>query len=70
MKLSRLCMMVSQSFDDARGAHGSDAAQFAAAAQIIALNFQTIAAANGWWRRPAIGGNGEQHAARESETGL
>jgi hypothetical protein len=30
-----------------------DASQLVGAAQVIALNFQTIAAANDWWRQPS-----------------
>jgi hypothetical protein len=56
VKLSRLGMMVSQSHNDAgkgsRPVHRHDRAQLIAAAHVIALNFQTIAAANEWWRHP------------------
>jgi hypothetical protein len=54
VKLSRLAVMVSQSCDDNRqGANSmqpNDASQLIGAAHVIALNFQTIAAANDWWR--------------------
>jgi hypothetical protein len=33
-----------------RPAYDHDAAQLIAASQVIALNFQTVAAANNWWR--------------------
>src|SRR5215470_11837864 len=56
VKLSRLGMMVSQSHNDvgkgSRPVYRHDRAQLIAAAQVIALNFQTIAAANEWWRHP------------------
>jgi len=57
VKLSRLAVMVSQSSDDnrhgARPAQPNDASQLIGAAHVIALNFQTIAAANDWWRQPS-----------------
>jgi hypothetical protein len=57
VKLSRLAVMVSQTCDDnRRGAHPmqpDDASQLIGAAHVIALNFQTIAAANDWWRHPS-----------------
>ena len=52
VKLSRLTMMVSSDNDG----HGTcpvqpdDASHLIGAAHVIALNFQTIAAANDWWR--------------------
>jgi len=56
VKLSRLAMMVSRfSEDDSRGTcsmQPDDASQLIGAAHVIALNFQTIAAANDWWRHP------------------
>ena len=33
-----------------RGAYGEDANGLVAASQVVALNFQTVAAANGYWR--------------------
>jgi hypothetical protein len=30
-----------------------DASQLVGAAHVISLNFQTIAAANDWWRQPS-----------------
>jgi hypothetical protein len=54
VKLSRLGMMLSQSSNhvdkDSRGSKTLSPAQLIAAAHVIALNFQTIAAANDWWR--------------------
>jgi hypothetical protein len=56
VKLSRLAVMVAQSCDDngqrARPMEPDDASQLIGAAHVIALNFQTIAAANDWWRHP------------------
>ena len=57
VKLSRLAVMVAQSCDDncqgARPLQPDDASQLTGAAHLIALNFQTIAAANDWWRYPS-----------------
>jgi hexameric tyrosine-coordinated heme protein (HTHP) len=54
VKLSRLVVMVAQSRDDESQRTGpvqpDDAWQLIGAAHVIALNFQTIAAANDWWR--------------------
>lgn len=54
VKLSRLGMMLSQTSNhidnDSRAAKNLSPAQLIAAAHVIALNFQTIAAANDWWR--------------------
>jgi hypothetical protein len=61
VKLSRLAMMVSSNND----AHGlcpiqpDDASQLIGAAHVIALNFQTIAAANDWWRQSTPDRNNE-----------
>ena len=56
VKLSRLAAMVAQSYDDdnrrARPMQQDGASQLIGAAHVIALNFQTIAAANSWWRYP------------------
>ena len=45
---------VTQPSDDVRkqlrAAYDHDASQLIAASQVIALNFQTVAAANNWWR--------------------
>jgi hypothetical protein len=53
-KLSRLAIMVSQPCnDDSQGTMQPDkASQLIGAAHVVALNFQTIAAANDWWRCP------------------
>jgi hypothetical protein len=63
VKLSRLGMMVSQSSnDDGKGSRPTQrrgAAYLIAAAHVIALNFQTIAAANNWWRDPGTARNGQ-----------
>ena len=57
VKLSRLAIMVSQPCDDdgqgTRPTQRDDASQLIGAAHVIALNFQTIAAANDWWRNPS-----------------
>ena len=57
VKLSRLAMMIAQSYDDdsqpARPTQRDGASQLVGAAHVIALNFQTIAAANDWWRHPS-----------------
>jgi hypothetical protein len=57
VKLSRLAVMVAQSYDDdtqrRRPMQRDDAPQLIGAAHVIALNFQTIAAANDWWRHPS-----------------
>jgi hypothetical protein len=54
VKLSRLAVMVAQSCDDGsqrtRPMQPDDPSQLIGAAHVIALNFQTIAAANDWWR--------------------
>ena len=54
VKLSRLAVMVAQSCDDdgqrIRSVQPGEASQLIGAAHVIALNFQTIAAANDWWR--------------------
>jgi hypothetical protein len=61
VKLSRLAVMVSQSCDDnrqrAQPMQPDDASQLIGAAHVIALNFQTIAAANDWWRHPSADHN-------------
>jgi hypothetical protein len=54
VKLSRLGMMLSQPSNhiekETRGSKTLSPTQLIAAAHVIALNFQTIAAANDWWR--------------------
>ena len=61
VKLPRLAVVVSQSCDDngqgARPLQPDDA--LIGAAHVIALNFQTIAAANDWWRHPSPDHNTE-----------
>jgi hypothetical protein len=53
--------MASQSHDEigkgSRPVHRHDRAQLIAAAHVIALNFQTIAAANEWWRHSSTNAN-------------
>ncbi len=55
VKLSDLGFMVSQRSEDnrptQRTTHKYTQGQLIAAAHVIALNFQTVAAANDWWRR-------------------
>jgi hypothetical protein len=62
VKLSRLGMMLSQWSSDmrkeSRAAQKYSRAQCIAAAHVIALNFQTIAAANDWWRHTGTPRNG------------
>ena len=55
VKLSRLATMVSRLSDDdggqgTRQVQRDEAPRLIQAAHVIALNFQTIAAANDWWR--------------------
>jgi hexameric tyrosine-coordinated heme protein (HTHP) len=54
VKLSDLGFMVSQRSEDnrprLRTTHKYTQSQLIAAAHVIALNFQTVAAANDWWR--------------------
>jgi hypothetical protein len=51
VKLSRLAVMVAQSC--ATPMQPDETSQLIGAAHVIALNFQTIAAANDWWRYPS-----------------
>lgn len=55
VKLSDLGCMVSQRSEGhrpmPRATHKYTQSQLIAAAHVIALNFQTVAAANHWWRR-------------------
>ena len=55
VKLSRMAVKVAQPSDVARAEgrkeYESDSAQLIAASQVVAVNFQTVAAANGYWRR-------------------
>lgn len=54
IKLSRHAVKATQPSDEIRGqlraAYDHDTTQLIAASQVVAVNFQTIAAANGWWR--------------------
>ena len=54
MKMSRMGVKVIQPSDDIRkqlrSAYDHDSAQLIASSQVIAINFQTVAAANGYWR--------------------
>lgn len=54
IKLSRMCVKATQPSDEIRGklraAYDQDTAQLIATSQVIATNFQTVAAANNWWR--------------------
>jgi Hexameric tyrosine-coordinated heme protein (HTHP) len=54
VKLSRHGVKATQPSDEIRtqlrAAYDHDSAQLIAASHVIALNFQTIAAANNWWR--------------------
>ena len=54
VKLSRVGVKVTQPSDDIRGklraAYEQDSAQLIAVSQVIAVNFQTVAAANNYWR--------------------
>lgn len=54
VKLSRIGVKVTQPSAEVRAnlrpAYDHDSAQLIASSQVIALNFQTVAAANNWWR--------------------
>ena len=54
VKLSRMSVKVTQPSDETRGqlraAYDHDTAQLIATSQVVATNFQTVAAANNWWR--------------------
>jgi hypothetical protein len=54
IKLSRMSVKVTQPSDEIRGklraAYDQDTTQLIAASQVIAINYQTVAAANNWWR--------------------
>ena len=54
IKLSRMSVKVTQPSDEVRGklraAYDQDTVQLIATSQVIATNFQTVAAANNWWR--------------------
>ena len=54
VKLSRMGVKVTQPSDEVRAhlraAYDHDSAQLIASSHVIAVHFQTIAAANNWWR--------------------
>jgi hypothetical protein len=54
VKMSRVGVKVTQPSDDIRkelrAAYDHDTAQLIASSQVIAINFQTVAAANSYWR--------------------
>jgi hypothetical protein len=54
VKMSRVGVKVTQPSDDIRkelrAAYDHDTAQLIATSQVIAINFQTVAAANSYWR--------------------
>ena len=55
VKMSRVGVKVTQPSDEIRkelrSAYDHDTAQLIATSQVIAINFQTVAAANGYWRQ-------------------
>ncbi len=54
VKLSRMGVKLTQPSDQVRShlraAYEQDSAQLMAASHVIAVHFQTVAAANNWWR--------------------
>jgi hypothetical protein len=54
IKLSRMGVKYTQPSDEVRGklrpAYGEDANSLIASSQVIAINFQTVAAANNYWK--------------------
>jgi hypothetical protein len=54
VKMSRMGVKVTQPSDEIRSqlraAYDHDTVQLIATSQVIAINFQTVAAANTWWR--------------------
>ena len=54
VKMSRMGVKVTQPSDEIRSqlraAYDHDTVQLIATSQVIATNFQTVAAANNWWR--------------------
>jgi hypothetical protein len=54
IKLSRMAVKATQPSPEVRehlrASYDHDAALLIAASQVVAVNFQTIAAANNWWR--------------------
>lgn len=57
IKLSRMGVKKTQPSDEARGRlraiYEEDANALIATSQVVAINFQTVAAANGYWRQPS-----------------
>ena len=57
LKLSRKAVAAIQTSAEVRGhlrsAYEQDAAQLIHASHVVAVHFQTISAANGWWREAA-----------------
>lgn len=64
IKLARMGVKATQPSDEVRAhlrtGYDHDPAQLIAASQVIALNFQTIAAANNWWRSQHGGDDASQ----------
>jgi hypothetical protein len=54
VKMSRMGVKVTQPSDEIRGqlraAYDHDTVQLLSTSHVIATNFQTVAAANNWWR--------------------
>ena len=54
VKLSRMAVKMTQPSDDVRtrlrAAYEQDAEQLIATSHVVAVHFQTVAAANNWWR--------------------
>ena len=54
IKLSRMGVKITQPSDEVRShlraAYEQDSAQLIATSHVIAVHFQTVAAANNWWR--------------------
>jgi Hexameric tyrosine-coordinated heme protein (HTHP) len=57
VKLARMAVKATQSSDEVRtklrAAYEQDTAQLIAASGVVATHFATVAAANGYWRKPA-----------------
>ncbi|GAA5135271.1 hexameric tyrosine-coordinated heme protein [Thalassotalea piscium] len=55
IKLSRMGVKYTQPSDEVRGklrpVYGEDANSLIASSQVIAINFQTVSAANNYWRK-------------------
>jgi hypothetical protein len=54
VKLSRMGVKITQPSDDVRShlraAYEQDSAQLISISHVVAVHFQTVAAANNWWR--------------------